>query len=342
MAVTWQNNDEISYDQWLVNRLRTIGASELGLIVYGNNFSSNLELFYEKIGAPKNRVENIRMFLGKETENTSRKLWSYYDGTEQSIVDNCRAGRKVKDGINLNSTAFNTDYPHLSATPDFEIHPFGPYEGRGNGSLEIKNTTSWYLNSFDTGLPTDNVMQLCGQMMIAEYEYGELFYFIDNAKFQCHPVDRADTKNIEEVILLHTVPFWENVLKARPLYNQLFEAQRSGQFNARLVGELQNEIATLEPPAQNTTGYLNFLSQKYKDKMAVGGIIDGNEFQLQVARKHKELAAKIDDIVKEKNKLEIELKQVIGNNNTLNFGTKGKVTWRENKSGSRIFLNNVK
>lgn len=339
MAVTWIPNDK-NFDQWLLNRLKAIGASEVGVIVYGNQYSSNLELFYEKLGAPKNRIENIRMFLGKETEDTSRKLHQYYGGTEQSVVDNIRAGKKIKETINLDAAAVNDLYPHLAVTPDCEIQPYGIYEGRGKGSLEIKNTTSWYLNSFETGLPTDNVMQLVTQMMVAEYNYGELFYFIDNMKFQCHEVDREDTANMEELILMHTIPFWESVVKARPLYNQLYEAQRN--MNMRLVGELQNEIASLEPPAQNTTGYLNFLSKKYTDKMAGMGIMEGNDAQLQIARKHKELDKQIKVLEADKRKLEIELKQILGDKHTLNFGKNGKISWAESKTGSRPFLNNTK
>mgnify|MGYP003477810813 CR=1 FL=1 len=338
--VTWQDNSLLTYDQWLVARLNTIGASEIGTIVYGNPYTSNLELFYEKIGAPRPRTENIRMFLGKETEDTSRKLHAYYSGTEQSVVDNYRSGRKVKETINLNSTAFNDKYPHLSCTPDSEIQPYGIYEGRGKGTLEIKNTTSWYLNSFESGLPTDNVLQLMAQIIVCEYNYGELFYFIDNSKFQLHEISKEDTGNIEEIIMLHTVPFWENVLKARPLYNQLYEAQRN--MNQRLMGELQKEIASLEPPAQNTVGYLKFLSQKYKDKMAGMGIMDGNEAMLQVARRHKELGNQIVELEAQRRMMEVELKNIIGDKHTLNFGANGKVAWAQDKSGKRTFLNKVK
>lgn len=338
--VRWQNNSELTYDQWLVARLKTIGASEVGAIVYGNPYTSNLELFYEKIGAGKERVENIRMFLGKETEDTSRKLYEYYDGTEQSIVDNYRTGNKKRAIINLNSTAFNDNYPHLSATPDAEIQDFGVYAGKGKGSGEIKNTTSWYIGSFESGLPTDNVLQLCTQVIIGEYNYGDLFYFIDNSKFQLHHIEKSEMGNIEETIMLHTVPFWENVLKARPLYNQLYEAQR--QMNQRRIAELQKEIAALEPPAQNTTGYLNFLSQKYKDKMAGMGMMDGTDAMLSIARKHKELGKKIDELEAERRMFEVELKNIIGDKHTLNFGQHGKVTWAADRTGKRTFLNKVK
>lgn len=340
MAVRWQINTGLTYDQWLLKRLETLGASAFGTVVYGSSWSSNLELFYEYIGAGNNKVENFRMWMGKETEETSGKMHQYYEGSEQSIVDNYKAGRTIKETINLKATAFNDMYPYLSCTPDREIQPFGIYAGRGKGSLEIKNTSSFVLKSYDTGLPTDNVLQICGQMMICEYDYGELFYFIDNNKFQLYPIERKDTTNIEEVILQHTTPFFENVLLARPLYNQLYEAQRN--YNMRLVGELQNEIARLEPPAQNTTGYLNFLSKKYTDKMQGMGIMEGNDAQLSIARKHKELGKQIKVLEDDKRKLEIELKQILGDKHTLNFGKNGKISWAESKAGVRSFLNNVK
>lgn len=338
--ITWQDNALMSYDQWLVARLNTIGASEVGTVVYGNPWTSNLELFYEKIGAGRDRAENIRMFLGKETEDTSRKLYEYYEGTEQSVVANYRAGKKVRQVTNLNATAFNDKYSHLSVTPDGEIQDFGVNAGRGKGSYENKNTTSWYLNSFESGLPTDNVLQLCTQILVCEYNYGDLFYFIDNSKFQLHSIDKKDIGNIEETIMLHTVPFWNNVLKARPLYNQLYEAQRN--MNQRLIGELQKEIADLEPPAQNTVGYLNFLSQKYKDKMAGMGMMDGTEAMLQIARRHKELGNQITELEAQRRMMEVQLKNIIGDKNTLNFGANGKVMWAADRNGKRTFLNKVK
>lgn len=338
--ITTQDNSLLTYDQWKVARLNTLGASEVGVVVYGNPWTSNLELFYEKIGGGRDRVENIRMFMGKQTEDINRKLYEYYEGTEQSVVDNHRAGKKVRQVINLDATFFNDKYSHLSVTPDGEIQDYGVYAGHGKGTYENKNTTSWYLNSFESGLPTDNVLQLCTQILVCEYNYGDLFYFIDNSKFQLHHIEKEALGNIEETILLHTIPFWDNVLKARPLYNQLYEAQRN--MNQRLMAELQKEIASLEPPAQNTTGYLNFLSQKYKDKMAGMGIMDGTEAMLQVARRHKELGNQIVELEGQRRMMEVELKNIIGDKHTLNFGANGKVTWAADKTGKRTFLNKVK
>jgi hypothetical protein len=176
--------------------------------------------------------------------------------------------------------------------------------------------------------------------MICEYEYGELFYFIDNARFKNYPLERKTSSNIEEVILSHTIPFWENVLKARPLFNQLYEANRL--HNMRLVNELQKEIASLEPPPQNTDGYQSYLTQRYKDRLSGAGIIQGKDTDLIIARKHKELSSQLDEIESQKRLCEIELKRIIGDNSGIDFGKNGKVTWFVDKQGKRKFLNKVK
>lgn len=338
--LTHSDNSLISYDEWKVLRNKGIGASEVGAIVFGSKWSSNLEVFYRKLGAAKEPVENIRMLLGKETEDTTAKMWEYFEDDNESIVKNFRANKPVKKCINLNCTTSNSDYPHLFVTIDREIQPFGKYAKRGKGTLEIKNTTGYALKSYENGLPLDNVAQICTQMMVGEYSYGCLYYFIDNMRFEEHEIDRSSMKRMEQIILDITTPFWENVIKGRKIFNQIFEARRT--YNFRLVAELETELAQLEPPPQLGDGYLNFLSQKYKDRIAGTGIIPGTESQLLIAKKHKELGRKADKLIEDQKKLEIELKNIIKNNNCLDFGKNGKVSWYANKNDKRIFRNLVK
>lgn len=341
MAIRWQNNSDITYDQWLLLRNEYIGASEASVIIFGSKYSSNLEIFYHKVGMPRSVFENLRMFLGKETEDISEKLWKHFDGrNQQSIVDNIRKQTPVKECINLNSTVFNDKYPWLSATPDRQIQPFGKYAGRGTGCLEIKNTQTWVLNSYGGALPPENVVQLSQQLMLTEDTYGELFYFIDNMRCDVHAIERSDLKQLEETIVLHTEPFWKNVLKARPVFNQMYEFQRT--MNMRGVAECQKELISLEPPVQNTDGYRNFLTQRFKDKTAGVGIVPGKPEQLLKAKEHKALEKPIKDLLDKQRLLEIELKMAIGDNSMLDFGKEGKVTWLANKNDARIFRNNIK
>lgn len=336
--VTWQDNTLLSYDEWLLKRNNSIGASEVGAVVLGNKFTSNLEIFYNKVAGPKTVTENLRMLVGTETEELSSKLWKHYDGkNQQSIVTNLRNNTPVKDCEDVKATAFNSDYPHLSATPDRKILPVLLFAGMGFGSLEIKNSQQMVLDSYKGGIPTDNLFQNVTQQMVTKWKYGELFYFLDNRNVANHFINFKDVKGAVNAIENVTTPFWENVLKARPLYNQMWEAKRL--YNFKLAAELEVEIARLEPPPQNTDGYMSYLNERYIEKMQGVGTIPGNDAQLALARKDKAIEAKMDKMQKEKDLIRLELKNIMKESSVLDFGKNGRVTWYVNKAGSRIFKN---
>jgi len=338
--ITYQDNSLIPYETWKQLRNNSLGASEVGPVVYGSKWTSNLEIFYRKIGLGKDTVENIRMFLGTATEVVNERCWSFYDGNEESVVRNARNNTPVKKSIDLKVTAFNSKFPHLSVTVDREIQDFGKYAGKGKGALEMKNTTSMAMKSYENGLPTDNVLQIVTQMMVHEYGYGNLFYFIDNNRFEEYELLRSSTKKMEDLVLNVTTPFWENVKKAKILVNKLFEAKRT--FNMKLAYDIEHEIQLLEPPAQNTSGYLNFLTDRYKDRIAKVGYIKGSDDDYTIAKKHKEAIKKAKKIEEERRDLEIKLKLILKENNCLDFGTKGKLTYYPTVNGNRLLKNNVK
>jgi len=339
--ITFQYNNGLSYDQWRFLRKDSIGSSSVGAICFGSAYKCSLEIFYEKITGITPSVDNIRTFLGKKTEPLSDEMWSYYDGTAQSIVKNYNAGTPVKKGENRNVTIFNSKYPGRSSTPDITILPFGVYSSKsGEGYCEIKNTQSYILKSYNDQLPPENVFQLCDQMIIGEKHYGELFYFIDNLSFSGYPLERKSMKNIEDTIIRETGDLWNRIVLAKPLYNQMYEAKRNN--NNRLAAELDAEIQRLEPAPQNSAGYLNYLTQRYKDRVSDVGLIKGDDVILKIAKKHKELGKKMDILKKEKQMMEIELRLFLKANNAIDFGKLGKVTNYETSSGNRLLKNNIK
>lgn len=339
-VITFQHNNDLSYDQWKLKRNESIGSSETGVICFGSPYKSNLEIFYDKVAGAKDNVENIRMWLGKKTEPLSAEMWSYYENDAQSIVRNSKAGKHIRMGEMRNLTIFNSDYPGRSSTPDVHILPYGIYAGKGEGYCEIKNTQSSVLKSYNNLLPTENVFQICDQLLIGDKQFGELFYFIDNRDFALYPLQRKSMKNIEETIVRETGKLWKSILKARPMYNQMYNARLT--HNYRLANELEAEIQQLEPSPQNSDGYLRYITERYKDRIANVGIIKGTDPQLQLAKKHKELGKKIDKLEKEQRMLEIELKLILKDNNCLDFGNAGKVTYYPTVKGNRLFKNNLK
>lgn len=340
MAISWQDNSLIPHAEWVYKRNNTIGASEVGAIVFGSKWTSNLEIWHNKVTGKINNNYNLRMYIGTKTEQISADMWEYFDGVDElSVIENERLQRKIKKCENINSTAFNSDFPFLSATPDRIIQPYNKYEGKGFGCLEIKNTMQSVLKSYETLLPTENVIQLVTQMMCTNYQYGELMYFIDNAKLSVHSIEKKDTKKVEQVILLHTKKFWDSVLLARPIYNQICEAKRT--FNNRLANELEVELAKLEPDPQSTVGYLDFLTQQYKDRINNVGMLTGTEFQLDIAKKHKKIIADKKKIEAKKIELEIQLINIIRDNVSIDFGKNGKVTYYPSTNGNRLLKNKL-
>ena len=340
MSITFQDNNNLTYDQWRFLRKDSIGSSSVGVICFGSPYKCSLEIFYEKISGITPSVDNIRTFLGKKTEPLSGEMWSYYEGSPDSIIKNYNAGTPVKKGENRNVTIFNSKFPGRSTTPDIHILPFGEYEGRGEGYCEIKNTQSYILKSYNDQLPPENVFQLCDQMIIGDKSYGELFYFLDNRDFVGYPLERKSMRNIEETIIRETGDLWKKITEAKPLYNQMINAKFNN--NNRLANELDNEIQRLEPSPQYSTGYLNYLTLHYKDRISGVGIINGDEVALKIAKKHKQLSGQLDKIKKEKQMREIELRLILKANNCIDFGKLGKVTHFPTSAGNRLLKNNLK
>jgi predicted phage-related endonuclease len=339
--VKWVSNIGIPYEQWRINRRNSIGASEVGAILFGSKWTSNLEIWMDKVFGLPAKVQNLRMFLGNKTEPTSEMLWSFYDDTEQSIVTNCEKGTPVKESYNKNATAFNDKWPHLSATPDRIIKPVGKYAGRsGEGCLELKNTMRYVLSQYENSLPPENTVQLVTQFMVTELEYGELFYFIDNNSCECYPIEAYKTKKTQDIIATGTKKFWDSIVKARVVHNQLFEARR--KFDMKLAAQLEVELSRLEPDPQTTSGYLKFLTERYKDRVAKVGMIPGNDEQFALAKAHRKASTDIKKMEARKMDLEIKLKLAIKDHVVLDFGKGGKITYYQNKNGSRLFKNAIK
>lgn len=340
MAITLQENNLLTYPQWLAARKESIGASEVFAIAYTSQYLSNIELFYDKLGAMRPNVQNIRTYIGKKSENIVDQFWPYYEeDNDDSIWINSEKGNKLKECINVNLTARNSKYPFITSTPDRIIQPVGMYAGKGKGSLEYKNTQSFVLKSYLPNLPPGHIFQCCTQMMVEELNYGELFYFVDNRTYQNYCFTRKQMKSMEQKILDFTTPFWNNVLKGRPIYNAIFEAKRIN--NHKRAAELETELAQLEPPPQNSKSYLDFINKRYKDRIMTTSSIPGTNDQYLIAQKHQELGKKIEKLELQQRQAEIDLKNILKEHSVLDFGAKGKVTWYCYES-RRIFKNSIK
>lgn len=325
----------MSSDEWLQYRKRGIGASEVGAILGLSPYKSSIELFYDKIGEGLGyNMENLAMFLGHEQENLIAKMWSFWDGSTESMIANYRAGKVVRKMHKVNAYVHNPAYPWLFVSLDRKIIK---YDDRGEGALELKTIGGYEADKWESGIPPSHIVQVQTQLLVCEFIFGELASLRDNRVFDVIPFDRHDS--ICQSVVSQTKEFWDKVEEARKILTQRFEAQRN--FNAREVEELTAQLQELEPEPDGSDAFNDFLKEKYK--IARPGGRPGTLEQQDDAEAHKRLGGRIKALEEEKQLFENRLKSDIRDGcERLEFGEDGYVSWKADSRGIRKFLNKIK
>lgn len=332
---------DMTQEQWLQYRKQGIGASEVGVIMGLSPYKASIQLFYEKIGQELGySVETLSRFLGKEQEPFIAQLWEYWEGDQAKMIENYRAGRKVRRCKRVNAYAHNSKYPWLFVSLDREINKFTSSDGKNweNGALELKTIGGYEVDKWEAGIPPVYVVQVQTQMLVCEYDYGEIAILRDNRDFSVLPFEFS--QSIADGILETTRNFWDRVEKARVILTQQFEARRN--FNQKAVEELDAQLHTLEPEPDGSDAFNAFLKEKYH--IALPGEQAGTPQQLADAQAHKEATARIKEVTETKQLHENRLKNDFGHQNCdrLDFGANGYVSWKADSNGVRRFLNKTK
>lgn len=338
--VTFHKIDyKTDYSKWLEFRTRGVGASDVSVILGYNEYQCNLELFYEKIGMPTFGFESLAALVGQESEDMIAMFWSHWEGTERSIVENKKKGRVVREFEDIKAYAVNSDMEYLFASMDRKILQYGAFNTPG--ALEIKNTQRTIIDRYEDKIVPAHIIQNLVQIFTCNYEFGEIAYFLDNKSFhvvQFH--DLSDYGGLIEQIKSEVTLFWDCVVKGRKLWTERVDAEH--RMLQRRVMEIDNEIAKIEPPVQNTNVYLAYLTEKFKNRKANKNVIKGSTEMYQAAKTHKEIKMQIEDL---KSKLlveEITLKNALGTNSKMEFEKgMGYVSWAPSVNGARPFLNKV-
>lgn len=321
-------------EEWLNYRHSGLGASEVGAILGLDDYTSSLELFHYKIGdAPKFDTESMASFMGREQEDLNAKLWQYWDGSEEAMIENFRAGRIVRRCRRINAFVRNPKYPWLYVSLDRVINK---HADKDEGSLELKNISGWEAGKWEAGLPPKYVTQVQTQLAVCEFTYGEMSILQDARRMFVLPFDVSDT--IVDHILTRTKIFWDKVCRGRKLVNEKYHALTT--YNQRRVDELNHEIDQLAPEPDGTLVYAEYLSKKYNRVNYAER--RGTASELAWAQAHREASDRLKEIQEMKQHAENNLKRALGDHQVLDFGSDGKVYWSKASNGVRIFRNKLK
>lgn len=299
-----------------------VGGSDAGTLLGLNKYKSPINLFYQALGLSilPNKMNHI-MLHGKQLEDYVAKCWQYYDGTEDGWVENTLHNNKIKSYKKVKAIIENPDYPTLFANIDGQITKH-PVYGKKKGILEIKTISGYSSDSYEGGIPPSYYVQIQHYMLVTGFKYGELCYLKDGRDLGVVTFD-ADYE-IQDRILDEANKFNERVMEARATIEE-FVAKTNGYETEDLYGV----VAHLEPEADSSEAFNDFMSDKHKLRLNENSMQGDDEIQ-EWAYKYSALSGDLKIIEEEKRLYQSKIKQVMEQNNVsiLNLPD-GKVTWRK-------------
>lgn len=302
MAVHFVDTSGWSRDKWFSYRGDGVGASDLGTIMNLNPYMSNLELFHQKIGLLKPRNMNLRMHLGHISEPLIAELWSYWDKDETKFLNNVANRNQVRIPEIVNGYMRNDLYENLFVSLDYR---FEDKRFSGKCNLELKNKTSLSYKQYISEMNPMEVVQMAGQMLVSEYQYSEIAYFIDNTRLEVLSMTYKDALALKPSIMKAVKDFWGRVESARICMNKIENAKNN--YNMKAVAELEMELLSYEPIGQGEA-YLDYLTERAKDKKS-SIPLKGNEEQLALAKDLRKLSIKRKKIEKQEVEIKAKLAQ---------------------------------
>jgi len=333
-------------DDWYAYRRNGIGSSEVGKVLGLSDWhnSSPLDVFYDKLKKETPQIkDNAAMFWGRELEDKIADVWRFWDGTEEGYITNRGAGKVMRRNRRVNGIIVNDKYPWLYVNVDrvIEAKQFrlnSDLLTKAYTPLEIKTINDREAKKWESGVPLMYIAQVFLQMIVTENEYAEIALFDNYRKFNVYPIEY--TQNFADQIIETTYEFWHNrVLPAREILAKTDIIDPVEEYE-----NLPEEVISLEPPADNTDAYKEFLSKAVK-KREEEVVIAGDEEILIEAKKWRYL----QDIAKYSKKMSnIHRNKLIEyarneQADKIDFGLDGYFDWRwVSRFDKRVPYNRVK
>lgn len=179
---------DMSRDEWLEHRRKTIGGSEAACILGLNPWTSPYSVWAEKLGKLPPRDDNEAMRQGRDLESYVAQRF-----TEDT-------GKKVRRENNI---LVNPDYPFAHANVDRMI------VGEDAG-LECKTTSTLNLKNFKNGaFPDTYYVQCVHYMMVTGCRKWYLAVLVLNKAFMVFEIERDEAEI--EALARSEADFWKLV-----------------------------------------------------------------------------------------------------------------------------------
>ncbi len=335
-----------------------IGGSEVSVVFNAvtdevfNPYMSGARLFHQKVGTVQSvKQDREVMFHGREQEEYLSKLWQYWDGDVESMMENYKSGNVVRRCERVNGYAVNDKYPWLFASLDRRIVAKGGYKMDEERTpltkscpLELKTLSYHAAKLWKNRIPEYYFFQVYMYMIVFEVDYAEIAVFKDGNQFDVIPVYK-DIRLADQIIEI-TKHFWyEMVLPARKYARELDTAVVNRDEDA--AQRAKYALDKLEPEPDNTEDYSDLIEERFK-----GGVdqVKGSHRAHDLAKEDECLRAYSKVIKKRRQMIQNIIKKEMDDNDsqelTFNDGEgnkSGYVTYRARKGAEkRTFSINIR
>lgn len=263
-------------EEWHKFREGGIGGSEMAVILNLNEYKAAARLFHEKIGSFETWKEDKEiLFHGRNHEDYVGKLWEYWNGSTEGLMENYKNDTVHRRCKNVNGYIVNEKYPWMFASVDKLMNIKGGYNIRTKEPLteecplEIKTMNKYVFDKFEAGIPTSYIVQIHVYMIILEVDYAEIACLVDGNRFVCYPIERSP--EVSKKIIDISKQFWYNrVVPGKELVKKIAAANVKHDY--KTVDDCEMKLQYLEPEPDNTEDYKKFMNERYlrEDKKLLG------------------------------------------------------------------------
>lgn len=195
MAKVLASTQNMEHAEWLQQRKKGIGGSDIAAILGLNKYKSPIKLYMEKIGeAPKEDTQSEAAYWGNVLEEVVAQEFAK------------RTGMKVRK---RNAILQHEEYPYMLANVDRLI--VGKKEG-----LECKTSSEYLKNDWsEDEVPSAYFVQCQWYMFITGYKLWHLAVLIGGNKFRFFTIERDE--ELIEIMKEKAIEFWtEHVMEKNP------------------------------------------------------------------------------------------------------------------------------
>lgn len=324
LAYSTKKTRHLTRDEWLELRKNSIGGSEASAILGLNKYRSKYELWGIKCGLYEPAdIINERMLAGNVLEQGIHELAKYWGGDIESTIDNYYTKEEQVNTVEpANYMIFSKEHPFMSANLDGIIREdFSRPTEDGPGVAEYKTMGGWMHDQYEGGLPPYHYIQLQHYLMVTDFKWGRLFVIVDSGRIFVYEFERDEDviKQLREA----EIAFWKLVEDARPLVGT----------------DREHEI--VEPEMDGSEAEETFLKKQYPDSDNEL-ILKGDEKLFGMVYSSEELKQSIKELEDRKREYTNRIKKYMGEAAILDFGDKGRVSYKTNVRGVRTFHVNIK